>query len=973
MPSHSIPEPAPLKRTSVLVGRQDELRRLVTLLRLPPSVAVIEGEAGMGKTRLVAELEGHPALDGVPLLVGHCYPLREPFPLGPIIEAVRSAPRLPRATDLPPAVGALGGMIPELADGLPPAACPLGDAPADRHVLFQAMRSVLAALGRIAVVLEDLHWVDDMTTEFARYLVANPPANLALVLTYRPEDVESPASRGTPFAAPSSTTIERIVLQPLSAIDVGVMIASLTDRESVDAGLVQAVYERTGGLPFAVEEMVRLAGDAGLFAPGVAHDPARQLEGVGIPPSVRDAVLRGLDALGPHARRVVEAVSVVGEPSTERRTGRVADLAPSLAAAAVSEAIRAGVLIETGRDLYDLRHAVATRCVYDSIPGPDRRRLHLRAAAELERQSPKPLTRLAHHYREAGDDRRWWRYAEQAADAALASNDAGAAAQLLHGVLSTGQIDGTTKARLSGKLGEAALRAGIASQRDALTTLAETLADPSLEPPARGRLRLLRAQLLGWAGDAAMSYTELVRCLDELERPSRTAVHVMAELATAPHLGMSPRARRRWLDRAVAMAAVVDDPRAHLDIGTARADLLLALGDRRAWDAIAHLLPEGQSAPERMRLALTWLRLAYDCIYLGHYSRARAFLAKVGAVEGGAFSRLRILQQGCDLALRWVLGEWQDLEAAAQEHALATAESPSTFVQGAQIVGLLALARGDVDRAEPALVACADQAAAAGAARALAVSSAGLARIRMRRGDVDAARAGAVGAFDAVTQAGIGLRAAELVPTAVEACLACGRRDEARHLVAVYASMVRGRDAPLAGAQLAVCRGVLAAGMGDNHNAARTFMDAARRLAALPRPYEAARAVAWRGRSLLAMANDAGADMLTEALRRFELLGAVGDAGDVRQLLGGGRAGMPARRRGRRAYGDELSPRERQVEALAARGFTNVEIAHDLGISVRTVEVHVAAVLRKLGLGSKRSLITRARPHTAKGELNLNT
>ncbi|MFD2355330.1 AAA family ATPase [Nonomuraea ferruginea] len=124
----------------VLVGREKELARLVALVTTAPAVAVIEGEAGIGKSRLAAELLGDPAVAGMRVLSGSCVQIREPFPLGPIVEALRGrAPDLAGA-ELTPVAGALRDLLPELAGVLPEKPRLPDDRAAERHRLFRGAR-----------------------------------------------------------------------------------------------------------------------------------------------------------------------------------------------------------------------------------------------------------------------------------------------------------------------------------------------------------------------------------------------------------------------------------------------------------------------------------------------------------------------------------------------------------------------------------------------------------------------------------------------------------------------------------------------------------------------------------------------------------------------------------------------------------------------------------------------------------------
>jgi DNA-binding CsgD family transcriptional regulator len=123
----------------------------------------------------------------------------------------------------------------------------------------------------------------------------------------------------------------------------------------------------------------------------------------------------------------------------------------------------------------------------------------------------------------------------------------------------------------------------------------------------------------------------------------------------------------------------------------------------------------------------------------------------------------------------------------------------------------------------------------------------------------------------------------------------------------------------------------------------------------LPRPYEAARARTRAGRCILPADGDRGHRLLLDALTAFADLGAAWDAEGARQVLR--RHGLvPPHRRGRRSYGNELSPREAEVVSLAAEGLHNREIARTLYLSAKTVEGHLSSATKKLGVTSRSEL-----------------
>jgi predicted ATPase len=196
-----------------LVGRSNELDLLVHALSDPPAVVVVEGEAGIGKTRLVAELSSRPELGGRRIVGGGCRHVREPFPLGPLIDALRGVGDNLAGADLSPLTGALRPLIPELANTLPIPPEPLEERLAQRHRVFRALVEILGSLGAAVLVLEDLHWADEQTIDFISYLLGDLPAKLAVVLTFRSEEaqprVRALTARVPDYVRPSGRRLSR--------------------------------------------------------------------------------------------------------------------------------------------------------------------------------------------------------------------------------------------------------------------------------------------------------------------------------------------------------------------------------------------------------------------------------------------------------------------------------------------------------------------------------------------------------------------------------------------------------------------------------------------------------------------------------------------------------------------------------------------------------------------------------------------
>ncbi|WP_040028649.1 AAA family ATPase, partial [Streptomyces sp. 150FB] len=310
----AAPHDAPPVRGPRLVGRAAELGRTVrALTAAAPATVLIEGEAGIGKTRLLQEALKDPALTGV--LVAGCPPFREALTLAPVVDAVRQARAQVDDLRLTALAGALRPLFPEWAHALPPSPEPLDDAGAARHRLFRALDELLTGCGTTVLAVEDAHWADEATLDFLLFLATRPAADrISLVLTYRPEDVPpgSQLLRLSAKPAPGSTHT-RVVLTPLTVADTARLVSSMLDDEHVSDAFASFLHEHTSGLPLAVEESVRLLHDRADLIRHGGEWRRRTLTQIGVPPTIRDAVLERAARLGPDDRQVLRAAAVLAE------------------------------------------------------------------------------------------------------------------------------------------------------------------------------------------------------------------------------------------------------------------------------------------------------------------------------------------------------------------------------------------------------------------------------------------------------------------------------------------------------------------------------------------------------------------------------------------------------------------------------------------------------------------------------------
>jgi DNA-binding CsgD family transcriptional regulator/tetratricopeptide (TPR) repeat protein len=957
-PDDPVPPGRSRLTSPVLIGRTAEFAELREAARRPPALVVIEGEAGIGKTRLVRQWLAEPDLADTARLVGHCTALREPFPFGSVIDALAGAAAwLPGPERLSPVTGALRPLLPELAEHLPPSLEPLGSARQERHRVFRGVRDLLAGLGPAILVLEDLHWIDNGTRELLRFLVGRLPARLTLVITYRREDLDDPTAPALPGSTPADMHRSQLVLRQLDHDQVAQLVATIY-RTRVPAEFTGALHRLTMGVPLAVEETLGLLWDRQPEPPIPTWSLPADLD---VPSVLREALLERVSRLSGSGRRLLHAAAVLGTPATDSLLTRVAGLSGRHATAGLVELLgRALLRPDDGR--YTIRQGLAQRAVYESIPEPARRQLHRRAIRALAGGDPAggdpaggdpaPPADLARHCRAAGEVTNWVRYAEAAADQALAAGDDEAATQLLREVVSRPMVTRDTRVRLAIKLGHAALT-GL-SHRDALAILRRVLTEADLPRHARGELRLCLGVLLrNQAGGASEGSAELERAVAELTDRPAPAARAMASLG-APYLLDSGHidGHLRWLTRAVDTAGQAADPELATLVRTNHASALICIGDPAGWHLARPLLGEVEPRPADRTAALRGrlaANLAWSATCVGHYQHAESLLQLGQRVAGNAPGRyLACCLTGTALLYDHAVGHWDGLAARAEEVVATMPDVPTVVAEARLVLGLLALAAGDLHQARQQLT-------GATASVPVAVAAAGgLARIAAASGRVSTAEDLVQEGIELVRSKGVWCWAAELAPTAVAMLGRAQQQPAARKLLDEFAAGLADRDSPLADAAATAGRAALAETDGAHLAAADQYAAAARSYHALPRPYLAAQALEAQGRCLIAAGRD-GTTVLSEAMTTFERLGATWDVACCRHLLRTLGRRLP-HRRGRRGYGRQLSPRERDVVRLVRTGLTNREIAETLFLSPRTVEAHVARSLRKLGLPSRRAL-----------------
>lgn len=942
-----------------LVGRERELRLLVTTVARPPAVVVIEGESGVGKTRLVAELwAGTTETTGHRHTMGACRRIREPFPLGPVLEAVRGLAEDLRTAELSPVAGTLRPLLPEIAHVLPPQPDPLDDRDAERHRVFRGLLEVLGSVGPTVLVLEDLHWADQQTLDFLAYLLGDPPPDLSLVVTFR-RDEAAPGVPAMVARLPAEVRSVDIALEPLDEACTGVMAAAILGADRVSEEFAAYLWERTSGLPLAIEEILALLRARGSVARLGEQWARRALDELDVPTRISDSVLERVSRLSDGATAVVETAAVLQAHVPITVLVAASRGAQGELMRGIEEALASGLLTEHA-DVVGFGHLLAAQSVYEAIPGPRRRELHGRAAAALQSLDSVPLGQVAHHLRNAERLDEWVATAEHAADRAIELGHDEEATRLLEDVLRAGHLDADRRGRLAVKLGRAATHA-LCPIDDAVALLTELL-DEDLRPQVHAELRFWLAQLLSRSeADPKQLRQLLIDAVDDLERPD-LAVYAMVGLGVPMSADVPLEEHRKWLRRALTILPQVRDRGFEIRALGGIAMVLVTIGDpdwRRLTDRIVE--QTGGTPSQRLEVS-AYQAVGTAAAHVGKHEIADRLLS--AASEGAATGDSRTLElrgRSAMILLDYSRGRWDGLRERADRLAGELTDSTQRCMVEA-VDGCLALAHGDLGHARHRLTEIVAHLESSGGFDLLPLPAGALIRVALARGRLADAWTTSQRLIAAAESSETWVPLARAVPTVAQAMVAAGRLDRAGEMVADFARRVHGLDAALAPAALRHAGGFLDAGKQRRQSAARHYLAAAESYETLSCPYDAAQAREQAAVQLLAMADGhhEAAAALQAALATYQRLGATWDLDRAAGLARQHRLPAPSRYQGgRRGYGSALSPRERQVAELAASGLRNKEIADELFLSVRMVEKHMTAVLRKLRLRSRAGISRR--------------
>ncbi len=925
---------------AVVVGRDVEFALTAGAVRRladgQGSVLAIEGEAGIGKTRLVQSIVDDARSRGMAVFGGQAHPFERTRPFGVLATALELSRR-----SADPRRAAIGALLAGASPG------PVVDV--QYRVVDEIVDLVETACADspALLVVEDLHWADSASLlailSIARRL---PLVPLLVVVTARLSPLPPEVARLLEdLAAGGGRTLR---LQPLHADEVALLAADVLGASPGPA--LTTMLGKAGGNPLWVTAMLRsLADDGALCRTGEAIDVTSSE----LPTSLSELVVRRLRHLPKATLELLQVTAVLGDAVSLRNVAAVSRRPPTEVAAHLGEAFDAQLLDEIDEQVV-FRHQLVHDAIYRHVPPPVRRLLHREAAVALMAGGADRLQVADHLVRgaERGDEQVFGWLREAAGDASAQAPLV--AVELLRraeALLPGGHRDADL---VSAEVVQALLRAGKVAEASARAE-AVLGRQHAAEIDLPLRLALVGALALQNRASEVIAVTQASLSGPTTLQPF-AQVLMLAQQSWALTYADDPRAGESAAARALVIAEQAGDAATTVWALTA---LLVAMGRQgRYSEALAHArrgaalaahAPETRSLPLQPKF---FLGLAlFDCDLV---AEARAAYREALDDEFGSAWWLSDTLMA-DAAASFVLGQWDDAipSLIAGGEAAQEKNHPLLMSQSLAYRTIIATARGEHRIARELGARCSSSLEGEQLGYNAGLLASAVAGLKAADGDRQ-------GAYDLLLRCWRFDVAREnrfyhrcLAPDLVRLALALGHRDVAEDVAdTVAASAALAGGVPTMRSLALRCRGLVEGHVEPLIEAVALARQAPLLVEHAGACEDAAGLLAQSGR------REEAAALLAEALDRYELAGADAWAGRVRGQLRAVGAHPGARGSRRRPAGgwESLTATERAVSLLVAEGLTNGAVARRLYISPHTVNTHLRHAFAKLDVPNRVAL-----------------
>ena len=935
-------------RTAEIVALGEALDRVASG-RL--AVVLIEGEAGIGKTRLLDEGLADARGRGMQVAAGRAQELTRARPFGLVAEAFGCA-----ASSPDPRRAAIGGLLAaDHADNGGPLTVTSDPGLQFRVVdAFADLAEELALAGPLLIGADDLQWADPsslLTLGVLSRRLARLP--VALIGCYRPSprlpELERLAS------ALAGQGARQLALGPLAEQAVTGLVAETVAAEP-GPGLL-AEMAGAGGNPLFVTELLgALAMERAIQTAG----GRAELVEVTLPPTLRLTILRRLSFLPDQTLQALRTASILGSCFSLTDLATVTAHPALELFLALAEAIRARVLEDDGAVLR-FRHDLIRESIYEDLPGSLRRGLHREAGQRLAQAGGSSL-QVAEHLARGADrgDAAAIGWLTRAAREAAPRSPA-VAADLLERAAGLMNPDDPDRDQLLAEKADSLMLAGRIPDAEAAC---RALLDRQHDRPAEGRARMCLGRALLAAGRARDGLRELELAADwpvltDAQRASAQAWASFARFSLEDLSGAATMAERArpaavaagdHLATSVSMTtlAVISQSRGRLSDALQIIDQAVRLADQSPGR-------QGHSYPVHAARG-------HLLIELDRPQDAKSSLEAGKRISEELGVRWPLASYQAFLGFeRFVTGEWGAAVAELEARLELADDIGETYsrVYANSVLSLIALHRNDLCGARAAVATAERELASTGPRYRTQWAAWARALVLEADGELSSALAVLAECWDRCVRCGLALEYPVLGADLVRLALACGDRQRAQDVAAAVAGMADQNEVPsLTGAALR-CRG-----LADDDPAALAAATAA--YARSPRPLEQALAAAEAGAAFARHGQaDRARPLLEQATEIYQRLGAARDLARAEAVLRD--AGIRRGRRGPRgrpqAGWSSLTPAERTITRLVAEGLSNPQIGERLYVSRRTVQTHIAHVFAKLDLSSRAQLAAEVTRH----------